>query len=130
MEAPSRSIARIFVSGAVSITITDARAPTSRAASATPCAALPALTVQTPSRKLVGRQLPDDVVGTADLERSDRLQQLELEVELGDRAAGAPQIEANQRRANGRAVDGIRRVTDRGQRNASTRHRDRQGQRS
>ncbi len=41
-------MARIFVSGAVSITMTDARAPAIRAASATPCAALPALTVQTP----------------------------------------------------------------------------------
>ncbi len=50
IDAPSRSIARIFVSGAVSITMTEQRAPALRAANATPCAALPALTVQTPSR--------------------------------------------------------------------------------
>ena len=37
------------MSGAVSITITEQRAPIFFAASATPCAALPALTVQTPS---------------------------------------------------------------------------------
>jgi len=48
IDAPSRSIARILVSGAVSITMTEQRAPTLRAANATPCAALPALTVQTP----------------------------------------------------------------------------------
>ena len=69
-------MARIFVSGAVSITITEQRAPAWRAAKATPCAALPALTVQTPSRNCVGRQLADDVVGAADLERADRLQRL------------------------------------------------------
>ena len=44
-------MARIFVAGAVSITMTEARAPTSRAANATPCAALPALTVHTPSAR-------------------------------------------------------------------------------
>src|SRR5579864_2313171 len=48
IEAPRRSIARILVSGAVSMTITEQRAPTCRAAYATPCAALPALTVHTP----------------------------------------------------------------------------------
>ena len=42
-------MARILVSGAVSMTITEQGAPTVRAANATPCAALPALTVQTPS---------------------------------------------------------------------------------
>ena len=47
-------MARILVSGAVSITITEQRAPALRAASATPCAALPALTVQTPSFSCAG----------------------------------------------------------------------------
>ena len=47
--APRRRIALSLVWGAVSITRTEARAPASRAASATPCAALPALTVHTPS---------------------------------------------------------------------------------
>ena len=79
-----------------------ARAPTSRAANATPCAALPALTVQTPSRSSLGRQLADDVVGAANLERSDRLQQFELQVQLGNREARSPQIEADERRANRR----------------------------
>jgi len=43
--------ARIFVFGAVSITITEQRAPALRAAKATPCAALPALTVHTPAAR-------------------------------------------------------------------------------
>ena len=47
-------MARILVSGAVSITITEQRAPALRAANATPCAALPALTVQTPSLNCAG----------------------------------------------------------------------------
>ena len=47
--APSRSMAASFVAGAGSITITEHGTPAARAASATPCAALPALTVQTPS---------------------------------------------------------------------------------
>ena len=42
-------MARSFVAGAVSITMTLQAAPARRAASATPCAAFPALTVQTPS---------------------------------------------------------------------------------
>ena len=42
-------MARTFVSGAVSITITEHDTPARRAARATPCAALPALTVHTPS---------------------------------------------------------------------------------
>ena len=47
--APSCSIARSLIAGAVSTTITEHGTPATRAASATPCAALPALTVQTPS---------------------------------------------------------------------------------
>ena len=47
-------MARSFVSGAVSITMTEQRAPALRAANATPCAALPALTVQTPSASSAG----------------------------------------------------------------------------
>ncbi len=42
-------MARTLVSGAVSMTITEHAAPRRRAAKATPCAALPALTVHTPS---------------------------------------------------------------------------------
>ncbi len=49
IEAPSRRIASTLAAGAVSITMTEQGAPTLRAASATPCAAFPALTVQTPS---------------------------------------------------------------------------------
>ena len=41
-------MARSLVSGAVSMTMTLQRAPAFLAANATPCAALPALTVQTP----------------------------------------------------------------------------------
>jgi hypothetical protein len=48
MEAPRRSIALIFVAGAVSITMTEQDAPSFRAANATPWAAFPALTVQIP----------------------------------------------------------------------------------
>ncbi len=54
MVAPSRSIARTLVSGAVSITITEHGAPTICAAKATPWAALPALTVHTPSASCAG----------------------------------------------------------------------------
>ena len=63
-----------------------ARRP-ARAANATPCAALPALTVQTPSVSCRRRQLADGVVGAADLERADRLQDFELQVELAEPAA-------------------------------------------
>jgi hypothetical protein len=48
-------MARSLVSGAVSMTSTLQAAPACRAASATPCAALPALTVQTPFGELLGR---------------------------------------------------------------------------
>ena len=47
-------MARIFVVGAVSITMTEQRAPALRAAYPTPCAALPALTVQTPCASCSG----------------------------------------------------------------------------
>ena len=43
-----------LASGAVSMTMTLQRAPAFRAASATPCAALPALTVQTPPASWAG----------------------------------------------------------------------------
>jgi hypothetical protein len=52
--APSRSIDASLVCGAVSITITEHGAPASRAANATPCAALPALTVHTPPASVSG----------------------------------------------------------------------------
>ena len=113
-------MARIFVSGAVSITITEQRAPALRAANATPCAALPALTVQTPSLQLRRRQLADDVVGAANLEGADRLQRFELEIELRRAAVrGVRQLEANQRRADGRVVDGAGGVADRRQRDVT-----------
>ncbi len=54
MRAPSRSIERSLVCGAVSITITEHGAPARRAANATPCAALPALTVHTPAASASG----------------------------------------------------------------------------
>jgi hypothetical protein len=44
-------MARIFVSGAVSITMTDTHARDLPPGERHPCAALPALTVQTPSRR-------------------------------------------------------------------------------
>ena len=52
--APNRSMARSLVWGAVSMTSTLLLAPTFRAASATPCAAFPALTVQTPCASSAG----------------------------------------------------------------------------
>ena len=113
-------MARIFVSGAVSITITEQRAPALRAANATPCAALPALTVQTPSLQLRRRQLADDVVGAADLERADRLQRFELEIQLRrPRVGSRRQLDANQRRADRGGVDGGGRVADRGERDVA-----------
>ena len=51
-RAPSRSIS--FVAGAVSMTSTLHEAPAIRAASATPWAAFPALTVQTPCASCSG----------------------------------------------------------------------------
>ena len=95
-------MARSLVSGAVSMTSTLLRAPTFRAASATPCAALPALTVQTPRRELGGRQLTHGVVGAANLEGADRLQRLELEEDLGLAGLGR---ERHERRAQRGLVD-------------------------
>ncbi len=48
MSAPSRLIAAILVSGAVSGRTTVQRTPSLRAHQATPCAMFPALAVQTP----------------------------------------------------------------------------------
>ena len=107
------------MSGAVSITITEQRAPACRAASATPCAALPALTVQTPSFRLFRRELPDDVVGAADLERSDRLQHFELQIQfLGPsrRSGEIPQIETEEGCAHRCPIDCGRGVADGGKR--------------
>ena len=84
-------------------------APALRAASATPCAALPALTVQTPPASCAGVSWRDGVVGAADLERADRLQRFELEVRSPGRRAGARQLEPHERRADGRVVDRRRR---------------------
>ena len=81
------------------MTSTDARAPASRAASATPCAALPALTVQTPSASSARRQLRDRVHRAADLERSDRLEDLEFQEDLG--RVAADRVEPDERRARG-----------------------------
>jgi hypothetical protein len=50
IDAPSDAMLRSLVSGAVSMTMTEQGTPARRAAKATPCAALPALTVHTPSR--------------------------------------------------------------------------------
>ena len=63
-------------------------APALRAASATPCAALPALTVQTPPASCAGVRLADGVVGAADLERADRLQRFELQEDVRAAAVG------------------------------------------
>jgi hypothetical protein len=84
----------------VSITITEQCAPALRAANATPCAALPALTVH----QLCRRQLADDVVRAADLERANRLQRFELQIQI--------RFDLDQRCANGGAVDGGCRITD------------------
>ena len=127
--APSRSSAWILVSGAVSMTRTDAFAPTIRAANATPSAALPALTVQTPPRELGRRELPDDVEGAADLERSDGLQHFELEVELVWRSGHPGHIDPHERCPHGGAVDGGGRIANRGRIDSSG-HRERQGPRS
>ena len=90
-----------------------------RAASATPCAALPALTVQTPSSSTSARQLAHRVVRAANLERADRLQQLELEIDLGQRKVVAGQVEANERRADGGVVHGGRGIADRRERDVA-----------
>ncbi len=54
MVAPSRSMASSLVCGALSMTSTLQATPARRAASATPWAAFPALTVQTPCARSVG----------------------------------------------------------------------------
>ena len=59
--------------------------------------------------QFVRRELPDRVVGAADLEGADRLQHLELQVQLANAAPGV-ELDANERRANGRLVDGPRSV--------------------
>ena len=60
------------------------------------------------------RELADDVVGAANLEGADRLQRLELQVQLepsGPR--DRRQLDANQRRADGGVVDRAGSVADR-----------------
>ena len=112
MVAPSASMALILVAGAVSITITEQGTPARRAAKATPWAALPALTVQTPSFSGLRRQPADRVPGAAQLEGADRLQRLELQVDLGPVGRGERQIEADERRADRGVVHVVRRVPD------------------
>ena len=103
-------MARSFVSGAVSMTITLHRAPALRAASATPWAALPALTVQTPSAQLAAGSRRDGVIGAADLERPDRLQHLELQKNL--RAARLDLPDRDEGSADGGVVDHAGRIAD------------------
>jgi hypothetical protein len=95
------------------MTMTEQRAPTLRAANATPCAALPALTVHNAVLQLVARQLTNRVVGAANLERPDGLQHFQLQEQL-DVLGGAavPQLDANERRPNRRRVDRRGRVAN------------------
>ncbi len=64
--------------------------------------------------QLCGRQLPHDVVRAANLERADRLQRFELQIEI--------RLELDERRANRRIVDSRRRVADRSQGDVSVGH--------
>ena len=67
------------------------------------------------ARAASGGQLPDDVVGAADLERPDRLQQLRASGTAPASARRQPSSR-HERRADRRAVDGGGRVADRGER--------------
>ena len=104
-------MASTLVRGAVSITITEQGTPACRAASATPCAGVAGADGPHAVAPLLGAELPDGVVGAANLERPDRLQCFELEEDLGPtrRCAGrVGQFQADQRRANDQIVDGAR----------------------
>ena len=65
--------------------------------------------------QLLRCQLADDVVGAADFEGADRLQRLELQVEI--------RFELDERGADRGVIDGRRRIADCGQRNLTARHR-------
>ncbi len=82
--------------------------PALLAASATPWAALPALTVQTPSPPLLFGQQSNRIVGAANLERSDRLQALQLQIDFG----GCIVVQTHQRRADRRFVDMLAGIVD------------------
>ena len=71
-----------------------------------------------------GVELPNDVVRAADLERSDRLQHFELEIEL---RAAVRQLHPHQRRADCGAVHRSRGVADGGERNVTARNSGGQG---
>jgi hypothetical protein len=72
--------------------------------------------------ELVWRELAHGVVRAADLERTDRLQRLELEIQLGRLRS----LDADERRANGGAVNGGGCVADGGEWNVPARNRHRQ----
>ena len=103
-------MARSFVAGAVSITITLHGAPASRAASATPCAALPALTVQIPRDSSAGvsrltafyaPRILNDPIGCS----------VSSLRKISGPGRGA-EFEPHERRADRRPIDRGRRVAD------------------
>ncbi len=68
-------------------------------------------------REDVRRQLPDQVIGAANLERSDRLQRFELQIQLGERAVGVGEIDADERCSDRRVVHVFRGFPNGRQRN-------------
>ena len=112
MSAPSRLIAAILVSGAVSGRTTVQCTPSLRAHQATPCAMFPALAVQTPCSSSSGEASSERVPRAAQLEGADRLQVLELEVDL---RRSVLELEPHERRADDRPGEALAGGFDLGQ---------------
>ena len=103
-------MARSFVSGAVSMTMTLLRAPTLLRRERDALRGVAGADRPDALGELARRQLPHGVVGAADLEGADRLQRFELEVDL--RVVPGAVGSANERRPHGGLVDVLRRVAD------------------
>ena len=115
ISAPSRRAASSLAAGAVSITSTLHGTPALRAASATPWAALPGADGPHAVPPLLFRQQPDRVIRSANLERPDGLQALQLQVNLGR----AVIVQPHQRSAYRRFVNVLARIVDESRRNIS-----------
>ena len=122
-------MARILASGAVSITITEHGAPDLARGERDALRGVAGADGPDAVFQLVRRELSDDVVGAADLERADRLQHLELQIQLAHRCARV-ELDAYERRPNRCRVNRPGCVTQIRQGNVSGGHRGGQDQRS
>ena len=78
---------------------------------------LPALAVQTPRSSSSGEASDERVARPAQLERADRLEVLELQIELG---RGALDLDADERRADDGSCESVPSSRDLGERDHSS----------